>query len=168
VFLIGRIASIAALLWQPNSQPGQTESQAADPIRFSVLEYAISNLARTSTAVFDRMQFPEGPSHESQGRPHDDAFLARVIQTPGMRVATRTEVFRCAAKAPSSCRLIGTDTFISLSNPVVNDERATVTLYYEYNTASKRRPVENVVYDVTLSFVAGRWQVVQLKKLSES
>lgn len=128
----------------------------------------MSTLARSSNVVFDRMQFREGPTHRSQHKAHDDAFLARVVQTPGIRVATRAEVFHCAAKDPPSCRLIGTDTFLSLSSAVVNGERATVTLFYEYNTASKRRPVEYVVYEVTLSLITGRWHVVELKKLAES
>jgi ABC-type iron transport system FetAB ATPase subunit len=82
VFLIGRVASMVALLWQQNAQPGQPVSQAADEIRLRAIEYAMSNLARSSNAVFDRMQFPENATHESQRKAHDDAFLARVVQTP--------------------------------------------------------------------------------------
>jgi hypothetical protein len=160
---------MVALLWQQNAQPGQPVSQAADEIRLRAIEYAMSNLARSSNAVFDRMQFPENATHESQRKAHDDAFLARVVQTPGVRVAARAEVFQCAkTTGPGYCKLVGTNTFIALSNPVVSGERATVTLFYQYNTSSTRRPVEHVVYEVTLSLVAGRWQVIELKKLSES
>lgn len=171
MFLLGRVASILALLWNQSSQPELPVSQAADAIRFSTLEYAMSKLARSSNAVFDRMEFSDR-THESatrgQHKAHDDAFLARVAQTPGVRVATRAEVLRCDGKGPPSCRLNGTDAFFSLSNPVVSGDRATVTLFYQYNSDSKEWPVHYVVYDVTLSLTAGRWQVVELRKVSES
>jgi hypothetical protein len=78
-------------------------------------------------------------------------------------IARTEDVLDCRGDSIKTCRLRYGVAVIALSQPTVQGDEATVSVFLTAETGEKRRPIVNGDYTVVLSRVNGRWKAMDVR-----
>jgi hypothetical protein len=113
--------------------------------------------------VFDRAAY----DHDPAVAPRSASRVAAMSAALAASAAMRDSVYQCAG-TPRSCTLHGASTLISLSDPAISGDTATIRLSRLDRTASTRAPVSRKTTELVVVRTGGRWHVVTERRLSSS
>jgi hypothetical protein len=167
-FLYALASGAAIVLWA-NSAAAQTV-ETTEEIIAAAVGHASSSMWASEKAVpqdarvgLDVTVLPL----EGQDRRENRARAEAVARRANVQAANATEAIRCD-NGPRSCRM-DFDIFLTLSEPIVIGDSATVTLMRRVWTPSRtRQPISWTAWELTLTRAEGRWAVVNAKPIAQS
>lgn len=130
--------------------PGAVPAQQSDSTEAAIVLSAADHLRRDHTGAAKI----EGTSPDAERILM--AAEARA-QRRGYQVAPRGSTFTCAPRRPDTCRLNGAAVLLSLGEPAIAGDTATVAAEVRWTTGSARQPVAWKRVTVTVVRSNGQW-----------
>lgn len=159
---LGILATAAILPAQSQSEIGDVEVAA---LRALLASGDIPGSSIAISPLFDRPG--TAPGHTASGRVRPPERSTAVGRSLRARIARMEDVIRCSVDG-MNCVLEGVQTVLSLSEPSLSGERASVTVTARFNTRSLRQPIAYQTIEYKLIKRYGKWTVCESSVLGVS
>lgn len=164
---------LAGLLVVSSETPSLAIAQTSDPLPIEIAaakamlkhQYAEGAIALNSLVG----EAEHAPGRTTNRRVRDQTRSSAIAVAIRGSVRNETDVNACAANT-KHCRLSGVAAFLTLSEPTIVGDSASVTATIKQNSPSSRQPIdyETVLFRLTRANANGAWKVVAEQQLGIS
>ncbi|MGV3709660.1 MAG: hypothetical protein ACO1Q7_12550 [Gemmatimonas sp.] len=131
-------------------------------ISVAAARYVRATLARTCVIAINAEQYQTSEEFVmGHGAPlHADQTVEALRQLPDLRVARKNDVVQCEP-ASGSCRMVGADAFVSISAPIIHEDKSIVNVIYQHRSGGESTALVQEQYRLEIQRGASGWDVLR-------